>query len=241
MLFFFKEKPIEITAVIHENYVVAHKTAPIVPARERFPDWWKKIPSSKFDWDEFGPSTSIKSCPGVGHTLQQGFIMSLWSDLAFKFEGDTFRWRFSDNRSETTFQPRRSYPGFYEDYNTFNILSPWIMLTPVKLHYSYPFYLLDSPPPYITPPGVVTPFLNTCATNVFAMFKQQVGLNTYFIKKNTPMLHIIPLTEKKINFKCEILDDKEYNKHRSAISTPTHFVSKGLKHFNEEEKLKRNS
>jgi hypothetical protein len=39
MLFFFKEKPIEITAIISSQYLFAKEYSPIVQAKELIPEW----------------------------------------------------------------------------------------------------------------------------------------------------------------------------------------------------------
>ena len=234
MLFFFKEKPVEIVAYIKEDYVTINEQSPIKPAREYFPDWWKNTPSSTFNWDTFKVDASTKSCPGIAQTLQKGFILPLWSDLAIKTQDDNFVWRFADNLSVLVHHKNEEAPGFYRDYNIFKIASPWQIKSPVSLLYTLPFYLFTSPLPYITPSGIVNPVNNFCATNIFILTKKLQEESRLMIKQGTPLFHIIPLTERKVIFRTEVLSESEFNKIKKFTSYRNHFTAKGLKNMVQE-------
>ena len=234
MLFFFKEKPIEIIAMVPPSYSLACEQTPIKPARECFPTWWKDTPSSKFDWEAFSSVTTVKSCPGIGLSLQRGFIMHQWSDLAIQTQGEEWRWRYSDNISSAGVHNNIQSPGFYSDHHIFKLTVPWIVISPVDLFLQFPVYLFGSPPPYVTPSGFVPTYKNTCALNTFLLFKKSDDIQQHIIKYKTPLLQIIPFTEKKVTVKCEVVSDNEYTKIRSKISTVNHFASRGLKNIHEE-------
>jgi hypothetical protein len=56
------------------------------------------------------------------------------------------------------------------------------------------------------------------------------------IKKDTPLLQIIPLTEKRVTIRCETVDNYEFDKMRSIIGTDNSFGMHGLKNLREESK-----
>lgn len=229
MLFFFKEKPIEITAVVSSAYSQVCELSPIKLASECRPSWWKNTPSSKFDWNLFGPTSTVKSCPGVGLSIQRGFILPMWSDLALETQGELWKWVYSDRKSRVEVHSNFQAPGFYEDHHIFKVNSPWKIISSVDLFVCSPFYLNNKAPLYSTPSGFIPPILNTCAVNPFLMFKKDIQKQQYLIKCGSPLLHILPFTDKKINFKCEIVSNEEYEKISNRTATNNHFIGRGLK------------
>ena len=228
MLFFFKKKPVEITAFLPAEFAVVNEFYPIKPAKEHFPKWWKDVESSKFDWDLFNKKNTIKSCPGVISTLRTGFIMPLWSDLAIEYDNEDWRYLFSDGMSQLIHHNNKQMPGFYEDHLVFKLESPWVIESAVDLVYAQPFYSQYPAIPFIQPYGISVPTANLHATNVFLFAKRDVS-NKVLLKVGTPLYHIIPLTDRPVKFKTEVIDQHEYNKKRSLQSGSTSFASKALK------------
>ena len=233
MLFFFKNKPIELTAIVPSNYAYANEYTPIRPARESFPKWWKNVESSSFNWDLFDRKTTVKSCPGIINILTTGFIMPMWSDLALEWDKAGWKYKYSDGQSHLGIHNNNQIPEFYEDHLVFKISSPWFIRSPVSLLYNHPFYLVQTPFPFITPYGI-SPTINSHhstlnSTNAFLFAKKPLETRRELIKVSTPLLHIIPLTDKPVNIKCEVVSIEEYNKQTSASSGITSFVNKGLR------------
>jgi hypothetical protein len=232
MMFFFKEKPIEIIAYLPPWVSSIAERYPIHPAKNCYPAWWKNLSSGKFNWDEMQPRNTTKSCPGIINILQTGFIMPLWSDLAIEYNKDKWKYQFSDKQSTLTMHTNDQAAGFYDDHIIFKVDSPWIITSPVKLLYTEPTYLRGSQLPFIQPYGinVTTSKTNAEATNVFLFAKKEEQLTQIIIPASTPLLHIIPLTEKNVNIKCVVLDSDEYLRKRS-FQMSNRFVSKGLKNI----------
>jgi hypothetical protein len=232
MLFFFKETPIEIIAYVKDVNNSIKEFSPIIPARECFPSWWKNTPSSSFNWDNLNPKNTVKSCPGIVQTLTSGFILPLWSDLALEYNDEQYRFQFSDNNTLLSAHPDEQAPGFCEDYWKIKIHSPWIFSTPVRLLYTSPFYHnTSSSLPFIVPPAIIPPVKELCGSNVFLFAKKQKELNKVLLKNGTPLLHIIPLTDKKVTIKCETLSESEYFKRESIVCTKSFFNNRGLKNL----------
>jgi hypothetical protein len=231
MLFFFKEKPIEIIAYTNDEFLTINEQSPISPAKEYFPDWWKKTPSSTFNWDTYNVDSTSKSCPGIAHTLQRGFILPLWSDLAIKTQADNFLWRYADGLSRLDHHKTNEAPGFYEDHLIFKLVSPWQVKSPVPILFTFPFYLFTSPLPYLTPTGIVTPVSEMVATNVFILIKKSQEESRLMIKQGTPLIHLIPLTEKKVMFRTEVLSEDEYKKMKRPTAFRNHFTARGIKNM----------
>ena len=229
MLFFFKQKPIEITAILPAEYNIVNELNPIKPAKECFPSWWKNTASSKFNWDLFKARVSVKSCPGIGLSLQRGFILHQWSDLAIETLGEDWRWLYSDKKTTLSHHSNLQAPEFYSDHHIFKIECPWRIISPVDIFVQFPVYLFNTPPPYVTPSGFVPPLNNSAQINPFLMFKKSSQGQQCMIKQGTPLLQIIPFTDKKVKIKCEVVTKEEYIKINSNTSYRPYFSASGLK------------
>lgn len=234
MLFFFKEKPIEITAFAKSSYAFAHEHSPIIPIKENLPKWWKNTPPGQFNWENFSTSTSTKNCPGIIQTITSGFLMSLWSDLALEYNTMEYKWAFSDKISRVDNHKQEQSPGFYEDHWHFKVVSPWFFKTSVKLIYTSPFYHHKSPLPFITPYGITTPQKGYTSSNLFLFAPKTKQTTRVMITKGTPLMHIIPLTEKKIIFKSEVVSDEEFARISNTIGVSNRFVGRGIKNIRDE-------
>ena len=233
MLFFFKEKPIEIIAFCNPAYSAVAEYSPIKPANKIYPQWWKDLSSSKFNWDTLDAENTVKSCPGLSNIFQSGFILPMWSDLALTYSNDGWKYSFSDKGSSLQIHPNESMRGFYEEHTIFKLVSPWIIQSPVNLLQVEPFYhhSYTDDWPFTTPYGITPPVSskNMHLTNIFLLAKREEEVKKIMIKNNTPLLHIIPLTDKKINFKIEVPDMPKYNKLLALPGYTNHFFNRGKK------------
>ena len=231
-LFWLKKKPVEIVGFLPFNESAAKDLYPIAPATEYIPTWWKNLEKSHFNWDEMGPNTSVKNCPGIINSFRKSLIMPLWTDFAFKINEDSWRFQFADLRTNLECHPDyQTGNSFYTDYLKFKIESPWLIKSPVACHYSYPFYNSTEPPFYISPSGVNVPLRGLLSTNVFLFIKREKEERHHFIKAGTPIFQITPLTESPVKLKIEILSKEDYIKTRNLLSAGTHFFNRGLRHL----------
>lgn len=223
MLFKFLEKPIEITTYVPTNYSFANIYSPIKPSSHFIPNWWKNVPKSN---EKF---LTTRSCVGILKTFQTGYVLPMWCDLSLTINEDlSWRYQFSDSLSSLIHHSNKQMSGFSDNYFIFKIDSPWIIETTHEINFFVcePFYFSKFEKPYSIASGIVTTFTKQCTTNFFLFIEKKP--NDIFINLNTPMLHIIPITEKKIKFKTEVISNEEYiyksNTHSAGIS----FHSKGL-------------
>jgi hypothetical protein len=236
MMFFFKEKPVEIIAFCNPTFSAIAEYSPIKPSNKFYPQWWKDLNSSTFNWDTFQVNNTTKSCPGISNIFQSGFIMPLWSDLALEYGNGEWKYSFSDKFSSLIVHDNQHMRGFYEEHSIFKLTSPWIIQSSVNLLQTEPFYhhSYSGDWPFITPYGITPPVSskNMHMTNIFLLAKKEQEVKRIMIKNNTPLLHIIPLTDKKINFKIEVPGIQEYIRLSSLPSYSNHFCNRGKKNVN---------
>ena len=230
MLFKFLEKPIYVTAYLSSDFSFVNTYSPIKASSHFIPTWWKNTPKSEIQgWknNEFIGSTTTKSCLGIIGTFQNGYVMPLWSDVSIKLEPNRFSYKFSDEMTKLQFHSNQQAPGFHDDYLICKVNSPWLIESSENINFLFcdPIFATGQKN-YSAIYGIIPAFNGYLNSNIFLLFKKEPS--EIFIKHNTPLLHIIPITEKRIIFKTEVINFEEYTKKASIITRKFSFLSKGL-------------
>ena len=231
MLFKFLEKPIEITASVKPDYAFANTFSPIEKSSKFIPKWWRKTPKSSLTISEDNKITALlttKNCPGIIGTFQNGYIVPLWSDLLMRIENDRWIYQFSDGISSIQDHSNNQMVDFHPNYHILKISTPWTISasTNINLIFLDPFYHFPKERNYYVPYGISPLIDKNFKINCFMFVKKEK--KEMFMPQGTPLLHIIPITEKEIKFKTEVITQEQYLIKQSIVGTSTSFVSNGL-------------
>jgi len=120
-------------------------------------------------------------------------------------------------------------PGFYEHYVILKFHTPWLFKSSEDLRMAIfePFYMNNKPKPYITPYGIAETTNKVFTPNFFILLQKQK--RKMLIETNTPMVQILPMTEKIVEIKNEVITENEYLKYWSYVAQRPYFFSYGLK------------
>jgi hypothetical protein len=202
---------------------------PPVPAREFWPEWFKK---QKGNWEERDGTKrmTVKSCPGILDALSYGYIIPLWSDYIVVRVSPTeensnrhIGWRLPEGNDEKFHAGSHSadqidsYPFPPDTFKgTFKFVNPWSIRTP-------PGYSC-----YITAPHYNKhPNLTILSGIVDTDFYHEAHINTWFtapleeeiiLPYGMPVAQIIPFKREEFKMKVEVGD------HRSKINKVTQFI-----------------
>lgn len=185
---------------------------PITKAINHAPDWWKQ--TKKTYKSDFFEQATIKSCDGLTSYLSEGFILPLWSDLAVKIEDGDYQWQFSDEKTFANIHNSQQW-NTYANPNEFGHLK---LQSPYRLKQKQDFNWLLINPTWHQPldnwfnvsNGIIE-FKNRHELNVNIMLNVKNN-KTKIIEAGTPILHLIPLTQKIIELKHHIVADYEFKK-----------------------------
>lgn len=205
--------------------------APIKPAAAFIPDWFKDLPRPTLDKNELTIRKTMKGCYGFIKQTTTGFVMPLWSDLLLEIGeagAANYRWRFSDNISSLDVHPQYQRGIFLpeEKYQHFKLISPWAFSTKDDLHWQclqFP-WAESKPEQYMALSGIVD-FKYQTGTNINLIFPRGSEKKVVHLKHGHPIYQFVPLTEKKVNHKIQVVDQKEWEKIKS-LSNCTTFVRK---------------
>ncbi len=213
---------------------------PIKPATEFVPEWWNNLPKQYQKHDE-PPKPTCKRCPGIFDFMRAGYILPMWSDLVFRWNGSNSEdgWDLLSpeiiNQLPDAINMHDPEQGegapFLQDgcKALVKLQSPWYIDVPkgTSLLLTQPFYHINSD--FTVVPGILDADLERLPNrelNVFIKLnKPDVPIK---IEKGQPLMQIIPFVRADYEFSAN-LPDKEtdlYNDllnvaHRSTIVEAT--------------------
>lgn len=196
--------------------------SPIQRAGRFIPTWWKELPKTSQSLNNpLVSSSTMRQCVGFTDLFSQGFMLPLWSDVAITIgkqqeqSQHSYHYRFADSRSEIEhhgeFQWNRAYP--LTHYQHLKLLSPWrgVCKEDIKFLAIQPTWNIENPEDIFIVPGAVS-FKYQCGTNINLFYKRKLEDAQYILEHDQPLLHYIPLTEKRIKIQTHLVSPEELNR-----------------------------
>ena len=192
-----KEKP-----KIHWWSVIEglEKVAPIVPAKEYVPDWWKKVEimiDNKLD-----NKGTVRNCPSFPEYITQGFVVPLWCDLHLEVHHDSWKWKSPEKLFTFNNHPGEQFrdwlPKHVQD-NTSMVLKPncpWRVKTPPGWSVWQLPMIYHYNPVFETLPGIIW-------SDIHHEINQQMLIKQYgefFIPRGTPLAMYVPYERNKYTY-----------------------------------------
>jgi len=199
---------------------------PIIEAKNYKPDWTKsaiKDLSERKNKKDFhydtGRFTHVSYCPGIFDLFKTGYIVPMWYDVNIKTEKNKpgFSWEVADknfgalsdmkfidthNEKITDFIPKRKGTS----NSIVKINTPWNVIVPeglklLCLPLNYPDHY-----DYESTTGLLDP---SQSSELNVQMNWNVENGERLIKAGTPLMHVIPLSEKTFNFEVRTANDKD--------------------------------
>jgi hypothetical protein len=225
MLFLFKSKDIHLDCFTDSQYV--HDFYKIDNTYKFFPEWWKNLPKSYPSVGNLYPQPTMKTCAGFNSFFTHGITIPLWSDMAVAVDPSGYRWQFSDGFTKAEPHDQQQMAGYLDpaEYGHLKVTTPWLFSCKENVDWAWTqnTWAFSDPSSIIIPPAVVNYKYNmTTSVNVFLNLKQQ---NNFIIKNGTPLVNIMPLSERKVKLHIHKLSKEEYKEKRDRI-VATSFLNK---------------
>jgi hypothetical protein len=218
-MFFFKKNEVVVDAFISERYAHAYDYAPIDYAEKFIPDWWKKLPKSELDFDMMNrKNESMKSCAGFIDHMNRGLIIPLWSDLMLRTDyPDRYNFQFSDQVSNCESHATSQRTGFQDERINVKIISPWLLRSEKNVSFTFlpPFWNNDVKLDFDLAIGT-TNFYYQNSTHMNLLIDPDSKI---LLTAGRPMMHIMPLTERKIKLKRHLVTDHELIRQNQRMTT----------------------
>lgn len=195
------------------------------------PEWWKKLPQFWYDDSEeaveknnyFFPNPTMKSCDGLVKFYSRGIILPLWSDLMVEIGergSNHLRWQFSDGISIAT-QHDMGQLGNYIDEKEhchLKLISPWALHCDEEseIIWTDPCWNTLKQYHYKILPGIIS-YKYLSASNINMLFNREHMNKRIMIEHGTPLAHLIPITDRKIELKHHLVSRDEWEQKRNRF------------------------
>lgn len=226
-MLFSKNKPIVLTAYT-DNRLLAEMLAP-KPAKAKLPKYYKTMPHSVRVGSNGCPvensleyQSTIRRCYGIHNFNTAGFLIPLWADYSIvTFNGNLSCAGAKGYAGSSDVHGNEQSPGVLDEFNALKLASPWVFRCSEEIQFlSVPnFYdSTEYADKFVIPPAV-DDYSHQTSTNFFLLFNKNLPNQEIVLKCGTPLVKIVPLTERPVELKVELVED--VNRYRI---NPTHHI-----------------
>jgi hypothetical protein len=200
LMFFIKPSVVTLDCFTNRSDVLEY--FPVDSMMKFLPGWWKQLPAHIDSPNAPHQEPTMKSCVGFNSFHRLGIAMPLWTDFGFvKFTNGDYQYHFADNQTQVDQHVFDQMQGFLDpaNYAHLKILSPWLFVTKQDLQWSWvqnTWGLKDLTSVSIPPAIVDFRYNNFTHINMFVNLKNPG--NKFMLESGTPLVNLIPLTDKKI-------------------------------------------
>lgn len=236
-MFWIKKKKIVVDCFTYVS--PAYELFPIRKATRYYPDIIKKMPSFvQGDYPELREqktniavqTPTVKMCTGINELYKQGAIIPLWVDVKYTPKD------FMNNKSalaltEPWYQdkiqshPKQQFVGMFDNYIHTKLIGVWNLNTKsnIKFVWMPAIYNINNfSPDFFIPPGV-TFYDWQAQTNVNAFIRK--GADDFILRAGMPLIHIIPLTEDEVEYRCHKIHYDEFNRKNQVSPLYPSFIN----------------
>ena len=219
MIFNFKKSTITVDCFTYSP--AAYELYKIRKAVLFYPETIKKMSPSLTIKDRHTnisiETPTIKKCTGINSLYTKGAILPLWMDYITQPQSHT------KNESalgvtdpqwaeRIIHHDKIQYNPLFDGYHHIKFVSVWNMVEKSGLKFIWmpALYNLEEHQlndKIIIPPGL-TYYDEQPQSNINIFIKKDA--ENFILRAGTPLIHIVPLTEKQVDWKCHLVDIKEW-------------------------------
>lgn len=214
--FFHRISTITVDCFTTDSFL--YEYSPIVRGTRCYPEWWKTLPRSGSIVDQdLNLQNNMKNCYGFIELHKQSFVLRCWSDILFSVtENEGYKYNFLRGNANLEEHSSAQYNHAFSKFYHAKLGSPWNLREKTGIHFAFfANHWHNEHLDYILPNGLIRyDWQNQTNVNMFIPKKNF----TFTINLNQPLVHIVPLTEKKVNMKCHLIDEKEWERMFIGVS-----------------------
>lgn len=181
---------------------------PVTLAADFIPSWYKDLSATIMH--KRLPHPTMKTCPGVTDLFTKGIVIPLWADLNLKLEHDVVKDLIHPDLIHR--HTSQQWGNNFDKWTHIKIISPWQFKekTGCKFLFTNGFWWQQRNELQVLNGMVNYKYQHT--TNINCFVNKSVFPNQFTIPAGQPIVHIIPLTDKRINIKHHAVSDEEWGK-----------------------------
>jgi hypothetical protein len=211
----FKKQKITVDCFVSNNNIA--ELFPIRPLNELLPAWWKSMPKEvPAGGMPIGIST-IKRCSGFKDLFKNSFCLPSWSEyLLFQDPVNGFNHMSPNSSAGGMTHQQSQMEGAFNNYQHYKLISPWLLQEKSGINFTMTqaSWHIDAPCEFHIPVGSLE-FKYQHSTHINIVAPRPYGLKQHSIKAGQPLVYLVPMTEKEVNVKIQVVDDNELSKLRT--------------------------
>ena len=226
MIFLFKPRRVVVDCFINQEILI--EECPIKRSSNYLPEWWKKLEHTKYVQTPYGidrPFSTMKTCSGFVHMFSNSWTIPLWSDIIIK-TGSNGDWKFlapkkidKEGLEAVTHHSKDQYGDAFDNYIHAKLECPWVLSEKQGINFFMTpadWTLIPELPDLRIPSGFLN-FKHIMHPNV-NMFLPRRDMQ-HNLNAGVPIVYLVPLTEKKVEFKNHLVSDVEYAELSKRVTT----------------------
>jgi len=211
MKFFNRYKPITVNCYTWDKHV--YKYASIQTSKNFYPIWYKKLIKEKNKEDIF--STDISQCVGFKKLYQNGFVIPLWSELFLsigEINNPSIDWQFADKKSNIEFHPLSQMGDWLNenDIQHCKLQSPWKIECNEDIDFFWSEMSWNTSINTMKVLPAIVDYKHQNASEINLLIQRTKERQNIKLDFNTPMAHIVPLSERKLIIKNHLINLDEW-------------------------------
>lgn len=197
---------------------------PIQTANNFFPDGWKQLPKYKdIKSNQYPESTlsvprsTMKKCNGFINLFKSGFIIPMWTDVALEAteDGKCF-YETAANVRISEHGRWQMWEDLYKGYTNVKFVSPWLIKEKTGVKFLFggvEYHNTHNVDKFKISSGVVD-YKYQHHSNIISFVK---NTTTVRLELGEPIVHVIPLSEKRLEIKTHLIDQLEWDKLETPL------------------------
>ena len=217
MVFLFKKSKIVLDVFTYDE--MAYTYFPVDYANKFIPEWWKNLPKQKKDTG-FAKGNNMRNCSGIiDYYSKQSFIIPLWCSFVFSpgYNGNSSQLIPNNDKKNFIEGQNKSMRGnhYLRNFEQFKIHCPWYCKEKSGVNFlaMQSFYNFNEPDSFIIAPGIINfKYQHTASIHFFTKPNSEEKQSTIEFEAVQPMLHFTAISEKQLELRNHLVDEKEFNK-----------------------------
>lgn len=226
-MFWFKSSKIHVDCFT-KNPTFAELN-PIQKSHYFVPDWWKNLEGStvrKNNHGTFISTPTMKTCPGFMDLYRVGLTIPMWSDFTMQINNGQYSYTsaLSDQEFGTDLavvsHPASQYGNNFKNKLNIKIKCPWMIKekTGVKFLFTGSTWSVVENIPKIHILNGVLEFKYQSAVHIQSFFPVEKDAYIINIPSGTPLVQLIPISDKQVVPHIHVISETELNKLKNAAA-----------------------
>lgn len=240
-MIFIKRKEIVLDCFTSRSDVYTY--FPLQYGSKMLPDWWKKIPNS-YTTNGLDENPTLKGCSGFLDFYTEAISVPLWSDISLRTTQSNMsvQWLCSDKLTQIHSHDLKQIGSYLANnrskYIHLKITTPWMLSCKKDINFLFSgnTWALDNPQDLTIPTGISNfKYQNSININMLLFFNT---IQTFKLNAGISLIHLFPITDKKIKLKMHLIGEEEYSKI-SYIANTNFFTKNYFRRKNKTKNLSK--